>query len=94
MEEIYSFVDIIKSVPSKLQLLENIIAKILKQTVECAIFIREYTGHGFGGKYEAIGTDVLELNLVNRQSSETDLFRHWSGHGTSIKQVGCTQGVL
>jgi len=24
--------------------------KTLKQTVECAIFIREYTGHGFGGR--------------------------------------------
>lgn len=94
MEEIYSFVDIIKSVPSKLQLLEDIIAKILKQTVECAIFIREYTGHGFGGEYESTGMDVLEPILVNRQSSETDLFRHRPGYGTSIKQVGCTQGVL
>jgi hypothetical protein len=48
MEDVYSFVDTIQSLPCKLQLLENIIAKILKQTVECAIFIREYTGHGFG----------------------------------------------
>jgi hypothetical protein len=49
MEEVYSFVDTIQTVPNKLQLLEDVIAKILKQTVECAIFIREYTGHGFGG---------------------------------------------
>jgi hypothetical protein len=51
MEEVYSFVDAIQTVPNKLQLLEDIIGKILKQTVECAIFIREYTGHGFGGEF-------------------------------------------
>lgn len=50
MENVYSFVDVIQSLPSKLELLEDIIVKILKQTVECAIFIREYTGHGFAGK--------------------------------------------
>jgi hypothetical protein len=51
MEEVYSFVDAIQTVPNKLQLLEDVISKILKQTVECAIFIREYTGHGFGGEF-------------------------------------------
>lgn len=51
MADVYSFVDAIQTVPSKVQLLEDIIAKILKQTVECAIFIREYTGHGFGCEY-------------------------------------------
>jgi hypothetical protein len=50
MKDVYSFVDIVQSIPSKLQLLEDIIAKILQQTVECAIFIREYTGHGFVGE--------------------------------------------
>jgi hypothetical protein len=50
MDNVYSFVDVVRSVPNKLQLLEDIIAKILRQTVECAIFIREYTGHGFAGE--------------------------------------------
>ena len=50
MENVYSFVDVVQSIPGKLQLLEDIITKILQQTVECAIFIREYTGHGFIGK--------------------------------------------
>jgi hypothetical protein len=50
MDEVYSFVDAIRLVPNKLQLLEDIIAKIMKQTVECAIFIREYTGKGFAGE--------------------------------------------
>ena len=49
MESVYSFVDAIRLLPNKLQLLEDVICQILKQTVECAIFIREYTGHGFAG---------------------------------------------
>jgi hypothetical protein len=49
MEDVYSFVDVVKSLPKKLEILEDVIVKILKQTVECAIFIREYTGHGFAG---------------------------------------------
>ncbi|KIM86542.1 hypothetical protein PILCRDRAFT_4470 [Piloderma croceum F 1598] len=50
MEEVYSFVNAIEAVPDKLQLLPDIIFKILQQTVECVIFIREYIGHGFGGQ--------------------------------------------
>jgi len=50
MEEVYSFVEISDSFQRKVQLLENTIDKILKQTVECAIFIRECTGHGFGDR--------------------------------------------
>jgi len=50
MGDVYTFVDAIQSLPNKLKLLEAIIRNILNQTVECAIFIREYTGHGFGGE--------------------------------------------
>lgn len=50
MENVYSFVGAIQSLPDKLEILEEVTVKLLKQTVECAIFIREYTGHGFGGK--------------------------------------------
>lgn len=55
MEDVYSFVDVIQSLPNKLQVLEDIIAKILKQTVECAIFVRQYTGYGFGGQDRVVG---------------------------------------
>jgi hypothetical protein len=61
MENVYSFVDTIHALPSKLQVLEDTITKILKQTIECAMFIREYTGHGFGCGYELVITDMLEL---------------------------------
>ncbi|KZP27202.1 hypothetical protein FIBSPDRAFT_948829 [Athelia psychrophila] len=50
MQDVYSFVDAIVAVPSKIQLLEDIIERIFTQTVECAIFIREYSGHGFAGR--------------------------------------------
>jgi hypothetical protein len=50
MESVYSFVDAIEALPNKLHLLEDVISQILKQTVECSIFIREYTGRGFAGR--------------------------------------------
>jgi hypothetical protein len=50
MEDVYSFVEASDSFQNKVQLLEETISRILKQTVECAIFIREYTGHGFTGE--------------------------------------------
>ena|ERR1700729_853510 len=49
MEDVYSFVEESNSFRSKIKVLEKTIDEILKQTIECSIFIREYTGHGFGG---------------------------------------------
>lgn len=34
---------------NKIPRLENAIIAILQQTVECCVFIKEYTGHGFAG---------------------------------------------
>ncbi|KAF7980607.1 hypothetical protein HWV62_37382 [Athelia sp. TMB] len=50
MQDVYSFVDAIEAVPSKIGLLGDTIQRIFIQTVECAIFIREYSGHGFAGR--------------------------------------------
>ncbi|KZP22903.1 hypothetical protein FIBSPDRAFT_1043265 [Athelia psychrophila] len=50
MQDVYSFVDIIEAIPSKIQPLETIIQRIFIQTAECAIFIQEYSGHGFAGR--------------------------------------------
>ncbi|KAJ7879788.1 hypothetical protein B0H14DRAFT_3771523, partial [Mycena olivaceomarginata] len=44
----FSFVEDTESLPGKIKGLENTCLAILKQTVECAMFIREYTGKGFG----------------------------------------------
>jgi hypothetical protein len=49
MESTYSFVDVLQLLPDKIDALEDIITKIALQTVECAIFIREYVGQGFSG---------------------------------------------
>ncbi|KAF7340415.1 WD40 repeat-like protein [Mycena venus] len=49
MAEVYSFVDDVGSL-EKVKRLKAVVVEITKQTVECAIFIREYTGCGFSGQ--------------------------------------------
>ncbi|KAF7982120.1 hypothetical protein HWV62_29841 [Athelia sp. TMB] len=51
MEALFSFVDDVESLPEKLQRLEAIITRVLEQTTECGIFFREYTSHGFAGRF-------------------------------------------
>jgi hypothetical protein len=50
MVEVYAFVEDVDTLSQKITRLDNVVMAILKQTLECALFIREYTGHGFGGK--------------------------------------------
>lgn len=52
MESVYSFVEVVRSYPDKLEVLENIIESILNQTIECMIFIREYAGRGFSSTFQ------------------------------------------
>ena len=56
LESVYSFVDAIETLPDKVQVLGNTIKRLFIQTVECAMFIREYTGKGFGGRQADIET--------------------------------------
>jgi hypothetical protein len=49
MDDAYTFVDAVRELPGKIKAFEDTIAQLVKQTVECALFIREYTGHGFIG---------------------------------------------
>ena len=56
MKDAYSFMSNVKDFSErvgegKLGKLEDKIIKILLQTVECSVFIREYCGHGFGGEF-------------------------------------------
>ncbi|KAJ7611212.1 hypothetical protein FB45DRAFT_1065901 [Roridomyces roridus] len=48
MDEVYSFVKDLDFLPQKLKALEQQASAIVKQTVECALFIQEYNHHGFG----------------------------------------------
>ncbi|KZP05496.1 hypothetical protein FIBSPDRAFT_805718 [Athelia psychrophila] len=50
MQDVYSFVDAIEAVPSKIKLLAKVIERILIQTAECGRLIQEYSGHGFAGR--------------------------------------------
>ncbi|KAJ7675568.1 WD40-repeat-containing domain protein [Mycena rosella] len=50
MVEVYSFVDDVELLSDKITRLENTVLGITRETVECAIFIHEYTGHGFMGR--------------------------------------------
>lgn len=54
MVEVYSFVEDIDLLPQKLMSLEDKALAIVKQTVECALFIQEYTATGFRGMYTLI----------------------------------------
>lgn len=47
MADLYSFVDDLKDLGNKIARLERTIVRVLVQTTECGIFIREYTKHGF-----------------------------------------------
>ncbi|KAJ7936182.1 hypothetical protein B0H13DRAFT_1589744, partial [Mycena leptocephala] len=55
MATTFSFVEDAESLPEGL---ENTSLDIIKQTVECAIFIREYTGKGFGGREARVASFV------------------------------------
>jgi len=69
--------------PIKLQRLTDIISDILKQTVECAIFIREYTGHGFGG-VSICSCGYTRTDKFCSQSCESNIFKHRPGHQRSV----------
>lgn len=42
MVEVYSFVEDVESLSQKIKRLENVVAEIAKQTLECAIFLRVF----------------------------------------------------
>jgi hypothetical protein len=51
MERTFAFVDVIKILPEKITLLDDTIKDILRQTFECALYVREYAEHGFRGAF-------------------------------------------
>lgn len=73
MEDLYSFVEASDDLQNKVKVFEDTIQKIMKQTVECAIFIREYTGHGFAGElpcYRSMGHSFTDE--IDREACATD----------------------
>jgi hypothetical protein len=72
MTDVFAIVDAVQSLLNKLQVLEDIIAEILKQTVKCAIFLCQYTDRGFGGP--CCMFDVPDKFIS--ESRKTNIFRH------------------
>jgi hypothetical protein len=50
MAEVYAFAKDADSLSEAKKHLEGTITTIAQQTAKCAMFIREYTGHGFLGR--------------------------------------------
>ncbi|KAF7967809.1 hypothetical protein HWV62_32963 [Athelia sp. TMB] len=66
MENLYSFVGDIESLPNKIQLLGRTVVRVLEQTTECAIFFREYTDRGFAAR-------LIGQAVKNRSKTISDL---------------------
>ncbi|KAN0073111.1 hypothetical protein V8E55_012251 [Tylopilus felleus] len=60
MRDSYAFVEHIKSFPEKISALKGTIRRLLLQTVECTMFLRQYNAHGFAEK-------VVSSAWANRQ---------------------------
>jgi hypothetical protein len=50
MNMVYLFVGDVDFLVDKIKSVEDKALAIVKQTVECALFIQEYTAHGFAGE--------------------------------------------
>jgi hypothetical protein len=50
MAEVYAFAKDVDSLSTAKKHLEDTVTTIVQQTAKCAIFVREYTGHGFLGR--------------------------------------------
>ncbi|KAJ7832405.1 hypothetical protein B0H14DRAFT_2364748, partial [Mycena olivaceomarginata] len=50
MRDVYAFVEDVDFLPEKIKSLEDKALVIVQQTVECALFIQDYTDTGFRGE--------------------------------------------
>ncbi|KAJ7366031.1 hypothetical protein DFH08DRAFT_679026, partial [Mycena albidolilacea] len=66
MAEVYAFVGDVDTLSHRIKHLEDVVTAILERTFECALFIREYTGHGFGGR-------LVRNNWTNTSQKIDDL---------------------
>ncbi|KZP24269.1 hypothetical protein FIBSPDRAFT_427282, partial [Athelia psychrophila] len=73
MEALYSFVGDLDSLPGKIKQLEHAIVPILAQTIECALFFREYTGRGFVGRFLDQATSNHNQTIKNLSATLTQL---------------------
>ncbi|KAJ7660651.1 hypothetical protein DFH06DRAFT_1325917 [Mycena polygramma] len=84
MVSVYSFTEETDALPQKIKSLEDKVLAIIKQTVECAVFIREYSGHGFTARVMKNTWDNADKTIDDL--SETLLKLKDSLDGTLIVQ--------
>ena len=71
MADLYSFVDAVDGLESKIKLLEDVIIRISVQTTECGIFIKQYVSHGFTGRL--LDSSSVLCSALNNQIAQVDL---------------------
>ncbi|KAJ7844761.1 hypothetical protein B0H14DRAFT_2776188, partial [Mycena olivaceomarginata] len=64
MAEVYAFARDVDSLSAAKKHLEDTVTTIVQQTAKCAIFVREYTGHGFLGR---LATDLMSDHMKTIQ---------------------------
>ncbi|KAF7982115.1 hypothetical protein HWV62_29831 [Athelia sp. TMB] len=74
MEALYSFVTDVESLPEKIHRLEDVITRVLEQTTECGIFFREYTSHGFAGRFvgQAVSNRVQMISALSAKLGQLE----------------------
>ena len=90
MDDTFSFVEDLDGLPNKIARLEDIITRILQQTAECALFIREYVRQSFAGTslYRGhfppiyIYSFLFLLRSDDRATLERPKFKNRSVHGS------------
>ncbi|KAJ7033060.1 hypothetical protein C8F04DRAFT_1235038, partial [Mycena alexandri] len=79
MDEVYSFVGDIDFVTQKIKSVEDKALAILKQTVECALFIQEYTAHGFSNRTVRTTLNHADKQIEKLVAALHDLKRSFEG---------------
>jgi len=76
MEDTYSLVAFADELKAN-YVLQDIVEKILKQTIACGFFIQEYTRRNFGGTWHGDSNKNIHL-ILNREDDHTAFFGYRS----------------
>ncbi|KAJ7690517.1 WD40-repeat-containing domain protein [Mycena rosella] len=93
MVDVYAFVEDTQFVIEKIKRLENTVLEITKQMVECAIFIREHTGHGFARRLIADTWSDASQKIDDLSKALLDLKDAFES-GLSIQTVFLSAKIL
>lgn len=87
MRDSYAFVENIKSFPEKIPALQGTIRTLLSQTVECTMFLRECSGHGFGRR---VFSPVISFHFLGNTTQ-----KDWRPvHGRIVRSTASCRALL